>query len=162
MDKKVFLVLKTAEKPDVDYTEDVLEQWARNDEDYNNSESIIKIDASKYENVNDAIEGEMGCPVSEIINDYRVYGFNFDKKVVYVVRIHQVSECEDLGIRLEVFANVDDARKYLKDWRDDEMQYVERDEWKVFTDEPDHFEASQIYDWNNNHSEGVVEECEVK
>jgi len=164
MDKKIFLVLKTAEKPDVDYTEERLEEWASNDADYNNSDSIIKIDANKYDDVNEAVEAEIGEDISEILKEYRVYAFNFEESrhVVYVVCIHQVVESDDLGIHLEVFQSRDDARAYLKEWRDDEIQYVERDEWKIFKDTPDHFEASQMLDWLHNHTEGFIEEKTIK
>ena len=80
---------------------------------------------------------------------------------VYAVTISQVSDYEDLGVRVELFKKYDDAVKYLKLWRDDELRYVERDGYDIEEDDENIFVASLPMDWARGHSEGYIEEKEI-
>ena len=83
-------------------------------------------------------------------------------KSVFVVTIAQVDDYEDLGVRTEVFANYEDAVTYLKEWRDDEIQYVSGDDWVIENDNADIFTACLVGDWARSHSEGYIEEKEIR
>ena len=80
---------------------------------------------------------------------------------VYVFTTHQVNGFEDLGIHNSVFAKEQDAVKALKEFRDDEMQYIRRDGWTIETDESHYFEAFEPGRYIECHSLGFVTEEEV-
>ena len=80
---------------------------------------------------------------------------------VYVFTTHAVADYEDYGINNRVFANEQDAVKALKEWRDDEMQYIRRDGWTIETDESHYFEAFEPGRYIECHSLGFVTEKEV-
>lgn len=81
---------------------------------------------------------------------------------VYVFTYQIVDNHEDLGIYTRVFANKQDAIKALKDWRDDEITYVEENEWIIEEDTDCLFEAYQDGCYCSNHSFGMITENEVK
>ena len=75
MDKKIFLLDKeqyTKEQID-NLTEKDLEEWVA-EEDYDDNDSIIKIDANGYASVDEAIDEEMSMLNKE---DYYIRSFGF-------------------------------------------------------------------------------------
>lgn len=82
-------------------------------------------------------------------------------KKVYIMLIHQVSDCEDLGITTKVFTDREKAIAALKQWRDDEIKCVSDNEFIIERDEPDHFEAYEDGRYCTNHSLGEIIEKEV-
>lgn len=76
MDKKIFLLDKDVYSQQINVlnlTERVLEEWVM-ENDYNDDNSIIKIDANDYDSVEDALRNEF--PFMDA-NDYFVFPFNF-------------------------------------------------------------------------------------
>lgn len=75
MDKKIFLIDRNYYRREMveNLTEDELEDWVAEDS-YDDNETIIKIDANAYDNVNDAIDNEL---VFSDIDDYYVFSFGF-------------------------------------------------------------------------------------
>ena len=80
---------------------------------------------------------------------------------VYAVTIAQVSDYEDLGVRVELFSKHEDAVKYLKSWKEDELHYINRDGYDIEKDDDNHFVACLPMDWARGHSEGYIEEKEI-
>lgn len=75
MDKKVFLLDKDHYTDNIvsGLTEKDLEEWVA-ENDYEGDNSIIKIDANGYEDVNSAIEGEFSFIDKD---DYYIFSFGF-------------------------------------------------------------------------------------
>lgn len=75
MDKKIFLIDRNYYRREMveNLTEDELEDWVAEDS-YDDNETIIKIDANAYDNVNDAIDNEL---VYCDLDDYYVFSFGF-------------------------------------------------------------------------------------
>ena len=75
MDKKIFLLDKeqyTKEQID-NLTEKDLEEWVA-EEDYDDNDSIIKIDANRYASVDEAIDEEMSILTKD---EYYIRSFGF-------------------------------------------------------------------------------------
>jgi len=81
---------------------------------------------------------------------------------VYVFTAHQAVDCEVLERHTEVFYTKEAAIAMLKEWRDDEMEYANSMGWNISDDAPDHFEAYEDGRYATNHTEFIVEECEVQ
>lgn len=81
---------------------------------------------------------------------------------VWVLTNHAATECEYLGTSNRVFAKKEDALKALAEWKKDEEVYVKRYEWNVCNDTPEHYEAYEEGDYCANHTEGFINEYEVK
>lgn len=81
---------------------------------------------------------------------------------VYVLTTHAVADYDDYGINNRVFANEKDALNALKEWRDDEMYYVEDAGMTVGTDVANHFEAYLEGWYAQYHTEGFVNEYEIE
>jgi len=81
---------------------------------------------------------------------------------VWVLTNHAATECEYLGTNNRVFAKKEDALKALAEWKKDEEVYVKRYEWNVCSDTPEHYEACEEGDYCANHTEGFINEYEVK
>lgn len=80
---------------------------------------------------------------------------------VFVFTKHIVVDFEDLELSTKVFANEQDALNALKEWRDDEINYVEESDWHIEADDPEHFEAYQDGCYCENHTLGRVDEQEI-
>lgn len=80
---------------------------------------------------------------------------------VYVFVAHDVADFEDFGISTKVFTKKEDAVAYLKEYRDEQMEYVERDEMEIEYDIEDHFCAYEYGNWAKSHIEAYVEEHDV-
>ena len=82
---------------------------------------------------------------------------------VYVFTAHQAVDCEVLERHTEVFLTKEMAIGKLKEWRDDG---IEEDAhtlgWYISENTPEHFEAYEQGYYSTNHSELIVEECEVQ
>lgn len=75
MDKKIFLLDKSVYTKEMveSLTEKNLEEWVA-EEDYDNNDTIIKIDGNGYGSVTEALEEEF--PFCDL-NDYYVFDFGF-------------------------------------------------------------------------------------
>ena len=81
---------------------------------------------------------------------------------IYVFTTHIVDDCEDLGITNKLFYDKQAALNALKEWRDDEIKYVNENGWEIAQDEPSYFEAYEDGYYCTNHSLGRVWEEEIK
>ena len=81
---------------------------------------------------------------------------------VYVFTYHQAVDCEFLGTVNRVFLKREDALKAFNEWREDEMKYVEENEWIIDSDREDHFEACANGRYCTNHTEGFINEYDVE
>lgn len=80
---------------------------------------------------------------------------------VYVFT-HHCAACEEfLGVENKVFANKEDALKAFQNWREEELEYINRNDWTITCDDEDHFEACLHLDYCNNHTEGFVNEYDI-
>jgi hypothetical protein len=77
MDKKIFLldrdVYNESQIKSLNLTENDLEKWVM-ENDYNDDNSIIKVDANGYDTADDALEGELPFINTD---DYIIFTFNF-------------------------------------------------------------------------------------
>ena len=89
-------------------------------------------------------------------------GIGEEPQKVWVLTNHAATECEYLGTNNRVFAKKEDALKALAEWKKDEEVYVKRYEWNVCSDTPEHYEAYEEGDYCANHTEGFINEYEVK
>ena len=89
-------------------------------------------------------------------------GIGDEPQKVWVLTNHAATECEYLGTNNRVFAKKEDALKALAEWKKDEEVYVKRYEWNVCSDTPEHYEACEEGDYCANHTEGFINEYEVK
>lgn len=89
-------------------------------------------------------------------------GIGEEPEKVWVLTNHAATECEYLGTNNRVFAKKEDALKALAEWKKDEEVYVKRYEWNVCNDTPEHYEACEEGDYCANHTEGFINEYEVK
>lgn len=81
---------------------------------------------------------------------------------VYVFTHHCAACCEFLGVENKVFKNKEDALKKFREWREEELEYVNRNGWVIGTDDIDgHFEAYEDGDYCCSHTEGFVNEYEI-
>ena len=81
---------------------------------------------------------------------------------VYILTIHQVNDCEDLGIITKAYDSEEKAIAALKAWRDDEIQYFPKEYYVYEHDEPTWFEVYQDGRYCYEHSLGTVQEIEVE
>ena len=81
---------------------------------------------------------------------------------VYVFTFHQAVDGEFLGIDNQVFENREDAIRAFKEWRDDEIKSCDEAGWQIGTDVEDHFEAYLLGYYAGDHSEGFVNEYDIK
>lgn len=89
-------------------------------------------------------------------------GIGEEPQKVWVLTNHAATECEYLGTSNRVFGKKEDALKALAEWKKDEEVYVKRYEWNVCNDTPEHYEACEEGDYCANHTEGFINEYEVK
>lgn len=89
-------------------------------------------------------------------------GIGEEPQKVWVLTNHAATECEYLGTSNRVFGKKEDALKALAEWKKDEEVYVKRYEWNVCNDTPEHYEACDEGDYCANHTEGFINEYEVK
>jgi len=77
MDKKIFLldrdVYNESQIKSLNLTEKDLEEWVM-ENDYNDDNSIIKVDANGYDTADDALQGELPFINTD---DYIIFAFNF-------------------------------------------------------------------------------------
>lgn len=83
-------------------------------------------------------------------------------KIVYTLKIHEVSDYEELNNRVEVFEKLDDAEKALKEFVDDNKQYVEKNDWYVNINTDMDFEAYLDGEYLGNHIVVSIEEQIIK
>lgn len=89
-------------------------------------------------------------------------GIGDEPQKVWVLTNHAATECEYLGTNNRVFAKKEDALKAFAEWKKDEEVYVKRYDWNVCADTPEHYEACEEGDYCANHTEGFINEYEVK
>ena len=80
---------------------------------------------------------------------------------IYVFTYHAACECEYLGTENKVFRTKEEALKAFNKWKEDELEYVKRDDWEIGTDTDEHFEAFEDGDYCANHTEGFINEYEI-
>lgn len=80
---------------------------------------------------------------------------------IYVFTYHAACENEYLGTENKVFRTKEKALKAFNEWKEDEMEYVKRYEWKIGDNTDEHFEAYEEGDYCANHTEGFINEYEI-
>ena len=80
---------------------------------------------------------------------------------IYVFTYHAACSCEYLGTVNKVFRTLGEALKAFKEWKDDELNYIIRDNWKITSNSPLHLEAFEDGDYCANHTEGYINEYEI-
>ena len=83
--------------------------------------------------------------------------YNLTPITVYVLPIHQVSDCEDLGIQTRVFNHREKAIAALKEFRDDEIKTAEKRGFDIYRDTKTHFEIYENGRYCENHSIATIE-----
>ena len=80
---------------------------------------------------------------------------------IYVFTCHTAVDGEYLGTTNEVYHSKWMAVDAFLKWRSDEIDYVQRANWKIGTDTDEHFEAYDEGDYCCNHTEGFINEYEI-
>lgn len=84
-----------------------------------------------------------------------------EKKQVWLFIRQLVYKYQDEEIYSFAFSTKEKAVAALKEWRDDELPYVNDAGWIIDSDEETCFSAFEEGNWCNNHTIGYVEQLTI-
>ena len=113
--------------------------------------------------VANALQDEVVRDIAETADPDNWHSGDIDIALGRVLKKRLLSEQDEpQGTSNRVFGKKEDALKALAEWKKDEEAYVKRHEWNVCNDTPEHYEACEEGDYCANHTEGFINEYEVK
>lgn len=81
---------------------------------------------------------------------------------IFLLTKHTVVNGEEITNEHRAFNDKSNAQQALKEWVDDEINYINEDEWFVSKNTSDEFEAYEVGYYSTNHSIGYIEIIEVE
>ena len=80
---------------------------------------------------------------------------------IYVFTCHAALNHAYMGTNTKVFRTKRAVLDAFKEWREEEMRFIEWWNWTILIDEERHMEAYTGDDYCANHTEGFIEEFEI-